>query len=162
MPSGPEVVGSPQMLLLLLLLQLLTADTVSTVSQTFRLVWQLIFGSCQQCAHKSLKVNSISPKWHINSRACQPHCTPDISPVASLLLLLLLWHTSYCNRQLCHRMQRRLSLSSVMIATLAAPVACLVCIFHNTIHVIRAPATCSRPFCPSFGGRVQWAERVTS
>jgi len=26
-------------------------------------------------------------------------------------------HTSYCNRQLCHRMQHRLSLSSIMIAT---------------------------------------------
>jgi len=30
-------------------------------------------------------------------------------------------HTSYCNRQLCHRMQHRLSLSSVMIAALPIP-----------------------------------------
>lgn len=69
--------------------------------------WQLIFASCQRSPYKSLKVSSTAPTWHINSHSCLSVAHAHV------------WihsYPSYCNRRLCRRMQRRLSLSSVMMA----------------------------------------------
>lgn len=110
MPPGPETlaVAARQLVSWLLLL-----GWVRKAAN----FWQL---SAEHRINPS-KVNSILPKWHINSRACQPqykqHTHTCAFAFAKIENMTYSGHTSYCNRQLCHRMQRRLSLIFVMIAT---------------------------------------------